>query len=249
MNTLVYLEKAFSRVGWFIPPYVALGFLHKIAKETNDAGDDFTQKNLEMILTQIYSSVYLAAMVCERYPITEHVKEYKGIISESVAAHFLGLDHLAVIGLMPVIEGCSKKIGTNMSINPPRNCSGDFLVLLAEACKNKAIENNIGAVGEIVSMMNSFGSFAKKYLFVDSSQYPLDDMTNRHGILHGAFTDRDYGNPINFYKCIAAVDFLCFASGFSTGYMPCFAANSTIASQKLAAKYMLCSTVRKQILP
>jgi hypothetical protein len=35
--------------------------------------------------------------------------------------------------------------------------------------------------------------------------YPLLDKTNRHGILHGAYKDADYGRPINFYKAIGVM--------------------------------------------
>jgi hypothetical protein len=55
----------------------------------------------------------------------------------------------------------------------------------------------MGASDEIESM---FVFFVKKYMYVDSSSYPLVDKTNRHGIAHGAYVDADYGRPLNFFK-------------------------------------------------
>jgi hypothetical protein len=53
--------------------------------------------------------------------------------------------------------------------------------------------------------------------YINSQKYPLEDKTNRHGILHGTYTDNDYGFPINYYKIISAIDFLCFAISIHHG--------------------------------
>jgi hypothetical protein len=63
-------------------------------------------------------------------------------------------------------------------------------------------------------MMDSFVAFLSGSLYVQSYNYPFDDGTNRHGITHGAFADKDYGSALNFYKVIAAIDFLSFVAGF-----------------------------------
>jgi site-specific recombinase XerC len=68
-------------------------------------------------------------------------------------------------------------------------------------------------VGEIVSMMDSFIDFTTNHLYVNSARYPLAHNTNRHGILHGAFGDVEYGKPINFYKAI--VRYRSFLEGLS----------------------------------
>jgi hypothetical protein len=84
-----------------------------------------------------------------------------------------------------------------------------FMALGAEA-----ITQNKGAPNEVISMMDSFATFTSEYVYVGSQSYPLADKTNRHGIAHGAYSDHDYGRPLNFYKTIAAVDFLTFVASF-----------------------------------
>ena len=65
-------------------------------------------------------------------------------------------------------------------------------------------------------MLDSFAAFTTEYFYGKSAHYPLSDRTNRHGIAHGAYADADYGRPLNFFKTIAAVDFLTFVSTFTS---------------------------------
>lgn len=88
-------------------------------------------------------------------------------------------------------------------------------------------------------MMDSFGDFTQENLYIRSEKYPHTDKTNRHGILHGSFSDEDYGKPINFYKAIAAIDFLCLISAFNA-CISWLAPNRTAESERLAAFYLAC---------
>jgi hypothetical protein len=245
MNTLSYMEKAFEKVGWFIPPYVQTGFLNNMVSEINGMSEGYSQHDLETLLAQIYSLDHLSAMVCERYPITKHIQDYHQIISEAVITHCLGLNHIATLGLIPAIEGTIKKLAKGLNIKT-NQAPQKILKQVVEAYKTEAIQKEIGAFGEIASMMDSFGIFAEKYLFIESSIYALSDKTNRHGIVHGAYCDHDYGHPINFYKSIATIDFLCFVAGFDSGYMPCFAPDYTEKSKKLFKYYCQLSIFSKQ---
>lgn len=236
-NNLNYQRDAFNGVGWFIPPYVTLGFGNQLAKEIHDASGSYSQEALEKMLSRIYSAEYLAAMVLERYPATPFIRDYTQIISEAVIAHFSNLDHVAVAGIMPVIEGAGKALANDFSVQ----YSGirSLFINLADHCKSLSIEKNIGATGEIISMMDSFKEYAEKNLYINSDDYLHSDKTNRHGILHGAYKDNDYGRPINFYKSIAAVDFLCFISAFRAP-ISWMAPNPTEKSENLAEYYRAC---------
>lgn len=237
MAKLDYYQKAFNNVGWFIPPYVTLVFLGKLAKEINVRNQSFDQKHLESFLSIIYSPKNLSVMVTERYPITPFILDYKEIISESVESHFLGLNHIAVAGLIPVIEGAGRKLAEHRSVSA-KDIKQVF-INLATDCKDCSKTNGIGDSDEIESMMDSFIEFTKNILYVNSSNYPLEDNTNRHGILHGAYSDEDYGQPINFYKSIAAVDFLCFVSAFDA-VISWLAPEHTQGSDVLLAHYHIC---------
>lgn len=238
MNSLDHFKKQFNGVGWFIPPYLTLGFLDKLAFLIKEMGSYFTQKELEQILAAVYSPEHLAAMVLERYSETPFIQDYKVTIAECVQAHFSGLNHIAVSGLMPVIEGAGKRIAKSRSINSDRSPAKVF-VELAEDCKKESLEKNIGDVGQVFSMLDSFAEFAEKHLYINSKEYSLEDKTNRHGIVHGSYMDGDFGRPLNFYKSVAAIDFLCFISAFRAP-ISWMAPGPSPESQKLAKFYKRC---------
>jgi hypothetical protein len=208
------------------------GKLGEIAHEISQT----KEMNLEVLLKRIYTHDHLAAMVTSRYPIVPHISEYKKIISEAIEAHFLGLHHVAVSGLIPVIEGAGRKISESKGLND--KFVKNVFSSLAEHCKEDVVINEIGAVDEIIAMLDSFVYFTKNNLYVQSSNYVEEDKTNRHGILHGAFSDNDYGAPINFYKAIGAIDFLCFIVSIRAP-ISFFAPGLNEQSLKLAKQYAL----------
>jgi hypothetical protein len=101
----------------------------------------------------------------------------------------------------------------------------------------------------IASMMDSFSAYAANYMYVDSAMYPLVDKTNRHGITHGFYADADYGRPLNFYKTIAAVDFLTLVASFTTNSISGFAPSQTPESKTLARYYLSIGAFRKSDRP
>lgn len=235
-----FYKNIFNSVGWFLPPYIPMGVISKIGRDVKSNKSKFKQAELEKNLASIYNSEHLASMVCERYPATPYISEFKEIISESVEAHFSGLGHVAVSGLMPVIEGIGRKLADRRGVE--HKYIKDTFNNLANDCKNRAKQNNIGAANEIEAMMDSFIEFSKSNLYINSEKYPQEDNTSRNGILHGAFSDQDYGRPINFYKSISAVDFLCFISAFDAE-ISWFAPNETAESKMLAKYYRLCMEI------
>lgn len=145
---------------------------------------------------------------------------------------------------MPVIEGAGRSLAESRGISTKKSGGKDkspkeVFSELADSCKEFSRQNNVGAVDEIASMMDSFKEYAKEHLYITSTKYKHTDKTNRHGILHGAYSDDDYGSPINFYKAIATIDFLCFISAFQAS-ISWFAPDPTEESKKLAQHYLNC---------
>jgi hypothetical protein len=238
MGSLSHLEQSFTRVGWFIPPYMPLG---EIATQIYAAGAQFTQDDLEEALGRLYQPVGLAAMVLNRYPLAPIVQDYKATIREAVEAHFFGLDHIAAGGLIPVIEGAGRRLALQRGITV--HSVTKVFTALALDCKTESASRQIGAPDEVALMMDSFTAFTRDGFFAESTLYPFTDGTNRHGIAHGAYSDSDYGSPINFYKTIAAVDFLTFVSSFKAN-LSWLAPDPTPDSMKLAAYYNALRAVR-----
>jgi hypothetical protein len=234
MTVLDAWKDAFNSVGWFIPPYIQMGVLAKMAARITEKRGSFSQTDLENMVSNIYDPLLTACMVANRYTLVPFIVDYAVTIAESVEAHFLGLDHVAVSGLMPVIEGAGRDLAAQRGM-----ASGgikEIFKFLATDVKRESAEKNLGAVDEIASMMDSFMEFTNNYFYERSNLYPLSDRTNRHGILHGKYKDTDYGTPLNFYKTIASVDFLTFTSCFRAN-ISWFAPDVTPEAIRLAQYY------------
>jgi hypothetical protein len=241
-GTLSHLERAFTSVRWFIPPYAAHGYLGSLGAKILNSQGSFTQDDLESALGSLYSADGLAAMVCSRYPITPVIVDYEQTIAEAIEAHFLGLHHVAVAGLVPVIEGAGRELLKSRGL--VGRSVKDVFSALAEDCKKQGVGNT----GEVCSMMDSFSYFTEKVLYANSDAYPFLDGTNRYGIAHGKYRDTDYGRPINFYKTVGAVNFLAFVSAFNAN-ISWFSPDVSDESQRLAAYYRTLSLARRVRTP
>ncbi|NLS01138.1 hypothetical protein HGP17_30265 [Rhizobium sp. P38BS-XIX] len=245
MRKLEEWERHFNSVGWFIPPYIQMGHLASLASAIRASNGSFTQDELEGRMAYLYEPIGVAAMVCDRYPITPVISEYRQTIAEAVAAHFAGLHHTAVAGLIPVIEGAGRELLNVRGEGAPKLGVRKVFATLASNCLNEVRRQQMGDMDEIESMFIAFESFTRDYIYTDSSLYSLADKTNRHGITHGRYRDSDYGRPLNFYKTISAVDFLTFISSLRAN-LSWFAPTPTTTSLKLAAVYE--KLARKPIL-
>jgi len=113
----------------------------------------------------------------------------------------------------------------------------DVFRALANETKHDVLKRNIGVTKEIVGMIEGFLHFIESYSYENSQAYPLVDKANRHGIAHGAYTDAEYGKPINFYKTISAVDSLTFIASLRMQKKSGFAPEAPHESKALAARY------------
>jgi hypothetical protein len=220
-----------------IPPFSNMGILHELIQIIREAPADMDER-LSTVLSQIFTPSHLAAMVVSRYAHTNVIALYAETISEAIEAHLLGLDHVAVAGLMPVIEGVVVKLSLLHGISAKKNTKQKFAALVSCAIKRTNTVRT-GDFQEVDSMLKAFLNFLENYFWEGSSNYPLSDRTNRHGILHGAYSDADYGYPINFYKTLTAVDMLCWISEFQP-----FQPKPTADSEALAAYYQFMMNIR-----
>jgi hypothetical protein len=87
-----------------------MGVLSRIVGEINACSGKYDQDDLEKTLAQLYEPIGLAAMVMHRYPVAPIIKDYNKTIAEAIEAHFFGLNHVAIGGLVPVIEGAGREL-------------------------------------------------------------------------------------------------------------------------------------------
>ena len=228
--------RAMTSIGWFMPPYGNQGQLDIVSREINNANYRVDESEIERVLGFFYTPDRLASMALNMYAQIPVVDLYKRTIAESVAAHFCGLPHVAVSGLMPIIEGAGRELARLRGLKHEGSVKAVFIELIDNA-KEDAWARKIGNTKEIDEMLTGCRDFLTRYFFENSALYPLLDKTNRHGVLHGAYRDSDYGRPINFYKTISAVDILTFISMLQTTKMTGFVPEHTAESRALAERY------------
>ena len=237
-GSLSHFQRSLAKVGWFIPPFVTMRTLKVITGAIDDTSRNFSETDLEVIMSEIYVAEHLAALVVDRYPVIPVIKDYRFAIAEAIESHFLGLHHVAVSGLAPVVEGAARQLASNKGLDGEAYIKV-VLRTLSDACSDQCRREKIGAWEEVASMMDAFAAWSKEIFYTSSSSYPLGDNTNRHGILHGAFTDSKYGRPINFYKVISAVDMLMMIASLQSPdeSFSWLAPSETIMSRKLSLYY------------
>lgn len=229
-----YWVETLHQIGWFIPPFVSAGWIRNVASIIERVGPQFGQAELEQLLAAMFTPESLASMVVNRYPQTRVIEGFQEIIAEGVEAHFARLDHIAASGLVPVVEGATRRLANKHGVEVP--AFKLTFSALVKHCKDHVTGNCIGEVGEIVSMLESFELFLSKVLFANTKDYSFTDGTNRHGMAHGIFSDKEFGSPLNFYKIITAINFLTFISSLYYGGSG-FAPDETMQSKQLAGYY------------
>src|ERR1700674_1359996 len=127
------LRNRLNSVGWFVPPYFSSGLLDSVALAISRRNEDFTQSDLEGVLACVYDAERLASMVLNRYPQTPVITLFAQTISEAVMAHFLRLNHVAVGGLIPVVEGAGRRLAKERGINADGQIKKVFEALLSYA--------------------------------------------------------------------------------------------------------------------
>jgi hypothetical protein len=228
--------RAMSSIGWFMPPYGNQGQLDMVSREINHGSRRVDEAEIERALGFFYTPDRLASMALNLYAQMPVLDQYSKTIAESVAAHFCSLPHVAVAGLMPVVEGAGRELARRRGLKHEGSVKAVFVELIDNAIQD-AWARKIGNTKEIDDMLTGCRDFLTKYFFENSALYPLLDKTNRHGVLHGAYRDSDYGRPINFYKTISAVDILTFVSMLQTNRMTGFVPEHTTESRALAERY------------
>jgi hypothetical protein len=131
-----------NSIGWFVPPYVGVGLLETVTNKITNTQPQFTENDLEKVLGFIYTPDRLASMVVSRYAEMPVVDLYRETIAEAISAHFSGLRHVAVGGLIPVVEGVGRELARQRMTEEPSLYEGlAASALLAAFLEAETISN------------------------------------------------------------------------------------------------------------
>jgi hypothetical protein len=226
------LARTFKEVDWLIPAYLPLGLVTKFAKAIEDTPADQKLAIVRSTLGSFYNDERLATMLLERYSKIIHVKEFAPQIDESIKAFFSGYKIVAVVALVPVVEGIVRKMATRQERdvgNGTEKLKEEFALLVE---RERTSPHCFGERLVMFEVLRDFisESFLKKTRFYDGL-----NSFNRHGILHAIYDQ--YGDDLNFFRLITLLDLLCFAIGMIEGGVSSFAPETTSDSARLARHY------------
>jgi hypothetical protein len=126
--------KAMKTIGWFMPPYGNQGRLDGISRQINKvAPNPFDEVEVERVLGDFYTPDRMGAMVIHMYPQIPVIDLYQKTIAESVFAHFCRLHHVAVTGLMPVVEGAGRALARKRGTKHEGSVKAVFVELITNA--------------------------------------------------------------------------------------------------------------------
>lgn len=214
----------FISLGCMIPCHIQRGSLKEVSNYISNSKNEDKNKLLEHFFREIYTIEFISELFIDNYKKMEFIKNYSEIILESIKAFCLGLSHIAIMSLIPVIEGIIRDINYDLTKNKTDKIDKElFLSTIKIILCNykKSIFNNWSWVPdeffdnkylekfeERVQILISFEFFIKKHLYENTDKFSGYGKLNRHGIIHGLF--KGYNEEINFFKLLTTLNGLYF---------------------------------------
>lgn len=184
-------------------------------------------------------SIEVALTYFERYfSVSNSLKEYKAIVFEAIEAYYMGMDHVAIMSLIPVFEAGLRNIQSSVLGMSSQNVSAkEFEIGLQELILNWGRRKTQGYIlypgksyntaVEIdflthicpqADVINAFRLFFSRVLYKNSG-YGVKGL-NRHVIVH--MLKNDFNNPANFLRILLALTHITFIESLNNRDVPFF---------------------------
>ncbi|CAH0322105.1 hypothetical protein SRABI130_05724 [Pseudomonas sp. Bi130] len=187
-------------------------------------------------LHEIFSIEVLATYFNKFFSTSNSLSEYKTIIFEAIEAYCIGMDHVAIMSLIPVFEAGLRNIQNARLNTELNNVSAQvFEQRLKEIIvqwglrrldsyiwhpgKHYNAELEIDFLTHICpqsDVINAFRMFFKKVLYKPSSGNT--DGFNRHLIIH--MLKNDFNNPANFLRIFLCLTHITFIESLENNNVP-----------------------------
>jgi hypothetical protein len=236
-------------LGWFHPAYIARGEVAKVVKSVQAVEPAQREDLLQTELGVVYTPGHIASMLVDRYPQLSWLALHIETIRESVEVFFCGYRRVAIAGLLPVVEGVLQRMLN--TVRTEGGVTGAELLsqVISTECE-RATERLVyhrtwipqeyreraflEAFDEYIRMLGIFDTFGRTHLFANTSTVVDPSKLNRHGILHGKFTE--FGRDSNFFRLWSILDMLAFMMTLSTSGVSVFVPELTAESAAFACR-------------
>ncbi len=228
--------EVFEHHGWFMPAYVPLGFLGRLAFDLDHEQSRYKRRRLlREALVATYDEEHLAAMLLDLYARVPFLRDRLRSISEAFEAYALGINGAAIVALLPVVEDVLRQHGGG---GPRDTGRRKLLGWIDDAISMERARGDEDHNDERVAMLRSFRGFVDQRLYAPSAKCKDAGFLNRNGILHGVFPDDEYRDAHNFPRLVSVLDLLCFTVTVQRGARAsALGPKLNAASHHLAAYY------------
>lgn len=254
LNGLSFLRNEFYEIGIVLPTLISNGDQEILLKALSENKDNNIN---EKIITDFFKGTLgLPELLTSTYSTNKHISKYIEILEESLKAYHLGLFKVAVISLLPCIEGVIRDLGVKASSVSSKELIENLIKLQRYYIKHY-IFNSCNYVpqdfldikfhdtyDECIQVIESLRWFLEKSLYQNTNAFNESHSLNRHSILHALKSESNYGTESNFFRLINILNSLYFCSVFSGENGSLFHPSHTTQSEKLESKYLLYSSFK-----
>ena len=228
---LLWMKDALISADVVLPPYYSMGFLEVYAARATSAATDQERAEIgDEMLRLMYPSDGLAEIICGVWANRETYKSFRQTLIESAKAYSLGLYSVAIVGLLPCIEGVVRTLGVMVGLRVESSVNIRQLLKVFDRLKAKELsmmfdgydwlpsDLNVKFLSnfhERVQMYDGISDYFLKKLYVHTEAADSSTSLNRHGIAHGLF--HGYANKENYLRLFNLLSALSMVAAIAEG--------------------------------
>jgi hypothetical protein len=259
---LAWMREVFSSADIVLPPYYAMGFLSRHAAGILEATTQSDKMKCgDRMLLEMYPPAGLAQLIDGVWSVRKTFDQFHSQLVESSKAYCLGLYSVAIVGLLPCIEGIVRRLGVVSGISVDEDVSIKTLTKVFKKLQQKEIimmmdgydwypDNEITIAlldhfHQRVQMFESITSYLNAKLYLHTGSAPEYLTLNRHGISHGFF--HGFATPENYLRLFNLLSALSFSAAMVEGKGSLMHPGSTPESDALTPCLLRCAALKHLI--
>ncbi|MEE4675322.1 hypothetical protein V2K57_11690 [Pseudomonas alliivorans] len=259
---LVWMREGLSTADVVLPPYYALGDVSRWTSLIISAkGHDGRMKAGDAMLMEMYPFDAIAKLVIGVWSKRKTFDLFHDQLVESAKAYGLGLYGVAIVGLLPCVEGIIRKLGVLAGISVRDAVSIHTLIRVFKHLQRNELahmfdgfdwyppsEINVGLLDgfhERVQMLESIATYLNSKLYLHTDSAPEYLTLNRNGIAHGFF--HGYATQANYLRLFNLLSSLSFAAILVEGSGSMMFPRATAESDVLNASLIKCSAMKSML--
>jgi len=257
-----WMRDSFVEADIVVPPYYKMGFLHENAARILKADTHAEKMKIgSEMLYVMYPADGMAELISGVWSKRRTFDEFYSQLVEATKAYCLGLYGVAIIGLLPCIEGVVRQLGVLSGVAVEDSVSIKVLTKVFRKLQKRELElmfdgydwypeseitvSYLDGFHERVQMFESISSYLESRLYLHTDSTPEYLKLNRHGIAHGLF--KGYATRENYLRLFNLLSALSFAAAMAEGRGSLMHPGTTVESTELTASLRVCEAVSSLI--